>query len=143
MSGKLRVLAPDLRETGVFITFDDRAKGSRQKVIKITTNDTDPDSERSANGSGGAENAIPNDPNDPNDCSGLLIDDGDAGGIMGRMMTALSERFPDDPELPAMLDQLCELTDLLHEQDEHPIELAARMAFEKVIEDRERERGAA
>ena len=59
------------------------------------------------------------------------------------MMTTLSEQYPDDPELGDMLDQLCKLTDLLHEEDEHPIELAVRLAYERVVADRKQERGAA
>ena len=57
---------------------------------------------------------------------------------MGALTADLARRFPDDPDLSTMLDQLCEWTDLFRDQDGHPLELAAQMAYQKVLADRQR-----
>lgn len=138
LTGHLRTLESDLRFVGLDIDFQREKTKARRKVIVIEAVAPNPVPGRLLDAPGGAEKPIQV-ASDASDASSAIPGYvGDVGGIMGAITADLARRFPDDPDLSGMLDQFCEWTDLFHDQDGHPLELAAQMAYQKVLADRQR-----
>lgn len=138
LSGKLRVLASDLRVVGMNITFDKDKSKARRKLIVITTVAPDPAPGRLLDAPGGAEKPIQV-ASVASDASGAATQHmADGEGVVESFRAELTTYFANEPGLPELLDLYDQWVDLYHESDEHPLELAARMAFEKVVADQER-----
>ena len=60
---------------------------------------------------------------------------------MAELTADLAQRFAGDPGLTTMLNQFCELADRYHDSDAYeplPFVDACKLAYEKVLSDRER-----
>ena len=60
---------------------------------------------------------------------------GNGEPVIEAFRAELRTYFADEPNLADLLDLFDQWVDMYHEADGHPLELAARMAFEKVLAD--------
>ena len=138
LSGHLRTLTTDLRAVGLDIDFNRDKTRHRGKQIFIEKVAPYPAPGLLPDAPGGAENVI-QDARTASDASGATTQHmADGEGVVESFRAELTTYFADDPGLPDLLDLYDQWVDMYHETEEHPLELAARMAFEKCLADQDR-----